>query len=90
MVASGDVLGAVRLTIHDSAIQLVGYRKPQKEYNPGRAWGMSLFFCGSAGIAFMVVYRFWYAVLPSETFLMLRTDLSRTASNIMGLSILKA
>ena len=59
MVASGDVLGAVRLTIHDAAMQLIGYREPQREYNPRRAWGMSLFFCGSAGIAFMVVYRFW-------------------------------
>lgn len=59
MVASGDVLGAVRLTLHDAAMQLVGYREPQREYNPRRAWGLSLFFCGSAAIAFMVVYRFW-------------------------------
>lgn len=63
MVASGDVLGAVRLTIQDAAMQLVGFRKPQREYSPGKAWGLSLFYCGSAAIAFMVVYRFWCACL---------------------------
>lgn len=59
MVASGDLLGAVRLTLHEVAIQLVGHREPVREYSPKRAWGMSLFFCASAGILLMLVYRFW-------------------------------
>lgn len=43
----------------EAALHLVGYATRQRRYDPRRAWGLSLFFFGSAGIAFMGVYRFW-------------------------------
>ena len=58
-VAVGDVAGAVRGAMEDAAAQLVGYATPQLVYDPRRAWGLSLFFFGSAGIAFLGVYRCW-------------------------------
>lgn len=58
-VALGDVFGAVRITMHEAALSLDGFAKPQVAYSPARAWALSLLFFGSAGVLFMLFYRFW-------------------------------
>ena len=57
--AVGDISGAVKGAMHETAILLVGYARPQVPIDPRRAWGLSLFFFGSSGIALMGVYRCW-------------------------------
>jgi len=46
----------------DDLLERMSCREPVREYSPKRAWGMSLFFCASAGILLMLVYRFWCAL----------------------------
>ena len=58
-VAGGDIVAAIKGAMDETALQLIGYARPPLLPNPRRAWGLSLFFFGSAGIAFMGVYRFW-------------------------------